>query len=164
MNLNLNGKPPIKENDYSTKPQPMMLINEIGRLMGEKIREKGDDNPIGQKSGRLLMMELSRKDGRTQLDLVKATHLKAPTISVALQKLEHDGYVVRTPDEYDMRAMRVFLTDKGRALDNKLKKRIAEEEAAATSVLTEAECEMLTALLKKIRSNILANSIEGEKW
>lgn len=163
VNLNVNGKPPKKGEDYSVKPQPMMLINEIGRLMGDKIREKGDDNPIGQKSGRLLMMELSRKDGRTQLDLVKATHLKAPTISVALQKLEHDGYVIRQPDEYDMRAMRVFLTEKGRELDNKLKKRIAEEEAAATDILTEAECETLIILLKKIRNNMLANLSEGEE-
>lgn len=163
MNRNVNGKPPVKEDDYSKKPQPMMLIHEIVHLMGDKLREKGDDNPIGQKSGRLLMMELSHKDGRTQLELVKATHLKAPTISVALQKLEHEGYVVRKPDAYDMRAMRVFLTEKGRELDNKLKKRIAEEEAAATSILTEEECETLTVLLKKIRSNILANSNEGEE-
>lgn len=163
MNRNVNGKPPVKEDDPSKKPQPMILIHEIGRLMGDKLREKGDDNPIGQKSGRLLMMELSLKDGRTQLDLVKATHLKAPTISVALQKLEHEGYVVRKPDSYDMRAMRVFLTEKGRELNNKLKKRIAEEEAAATSILTEAECETLTVLLKKIRSHILANSNGGEE-
>ena len=146
------------EEAYLKNPRPMMLIHEIGRLMGDKIREKGEANPVGQRSGRLIMMELSREDGKTQLDLVKATHLKAPTISVALQKLEGDGYVTRIPDENDMRAMRVYLTDKGRALEDRIRMRIIEEETAATSVLTEAECKTLMELLQKIRENILSDS------
>jgi len=152
----------------SREPQPMMLIHEICRLMGDRIREKGGAEPIGQRSGRLIMMELSREDGRTQLDLVNATHLKAPTVSVALQKLESEGYVERVPDEKDMRAMRVYLTAKGRALEDSLRSRIIEEETAATSVLTEAECETLCCLLLKIRGNILhdmkkENTIENEE-
>ena len=92
MNLQVNGKAPEPyEKIEPYKKSPMMLINEISRIMGDKIREKGEDNPISQKSGRALLIELSKRDGRTQLDLVKATHLKAPTISVVLQKLEHDG-------------------------------------------------------------------------
>ncbi len=137
-----------------------MLIHEIARLMGDKIRSGGiggseEGHPIAQRSGRLIMMELSREDGRTQLDLVKATHLKAPTISVALQKLEADGFVSRVPDESDLRAMRVYLTDKGRALDDALRKRVEAEEHAAASVLTEEECNVLCELLLKIRGNLL---------
>jgi len=121
MNLQVNGTlPEIKEDqtDFkkNLKKNPMMLIGEVARLMGEKIREKYDDNPIVQKSGRILMIELSKKDGRTQLDLANATHLKAPTISVALQKLEKAGFVLRQPDEYDLRATRVFLTEKGKSM------------------------------------------------
>ncbi len=137
-------------------PTPMSLIHEIGRLMGDKIREKGDDNPISQRSGRLILMELSRKDGCTQLDLVRATHLKAPTISVTLQKLEKDGFVHRTPDEFDLRATRVFLTEKGKLLDSQIKKRIHEEEAAATKDLTQEETETLILLLTKIKMTLMA--------
>jgi len=164
MNLNLNGSPaPDPENELLAKTQPMKLIHEICRLMGNNLRQKGELNPISQKSGRLLMMELSKKDGRTQLDLVKATHLKAPTISVALQKLEHDGYVIRQPDEYDLRAMRVYLTEKGRDLENRIHLKVTTEESMATSVLTEEECATLVQLLDKIRSNLLANIEEGEE-
>ncbi len=157
MHPKTQGIPPGGEEEYLANPQPMMLIHEIGRLMGDKIREKGEAPPVGQRSGRLIMMELSHMDGRTQLDLVKATHLKAPTISVALQKLESDGYVMREPDEHDMRAMRVYLTEKGRALEDSLRKRIFEEETAATSVLTERECDILCNLLGKIKNNLLSN-------
>ncbi len=154
--------PPPLCDEYLKNPTPMMLIHELVHLMGDKIREKGEANPVGQRSGRLIMMELSREDGRTQLDLVKATHLKAPTVSVALQKLESEGYVTRQPDEHDMRAMRVYLTEEGRAMEDRLRMRIIAEETAATSVLTEEECETLCGLLMKIRSNILKDS-EKEK-
>lgn len=159
MNLQVNGKGPEHDESYKeVAKSPMVLIHEITRLMGDKIREKGDDNPISQKSGRALLLELSKRDGRTQLDLVKATHLKAPTISVVLQKMEHEGIVRRVPDQYDLRATRVYLTDKGKELDNRIKKRIREEEAHAMSNLTESECETLMKLLEKIKKNILAES------
>ena len=161
MNRKVNGNLP-EENDFATlRRTPMLMMHEITRLMGDKIREKGDDNPISQKSGRLIMMELAKRDGRTQLDLVNTTHLKAPTISVALQKLEHDGFVLRRPDEYDLRATRVFLTDKGRELDNKIRKRVYEEEALAMENLTESECETLVKLLGKIKQNLIKDKEEG---
>lgn len=164
MNRKVNGNLP-EENDFATiKRTPMLMMHEITRLMGDKIREKGDDNPISQKSGRLIMMELAKRDGRTQLDLVNATHLKAPTISVALQKLEHDGFVLRRPDEYDLRATRVFLTDKGRELDNKISKRVCEEEALAMENLTESECETLVKLLGKIKQNLIKDKEEGNLY
>ena len=164
QNLNLNGKAPETDEAYTDfKKTPMQLIGEIHRLMGDKIRSGGEEHPIGQKSGRLLMIELARKDGRTQLDLVHATHLKAPTISVALQKLEKEGYVSRRPDEYDLRATRVFLTDKGRALDNKIRKRIYEEESAAMKNLTESESETLVRLLTKIKNNMI-DETESERF
>ncbi len=144
------------------KKSPMMLINEVSRLMGEKIREKCDSHPVMQRSGRILLIELSKKDGRTQLDLANATHLKAPTISVALQKLERDGYVSRRPDEYDLRATRVFLTERGRALDSDIRRRIMEEESFVTAILSKDESETLVRLLCKIKSNILNERESGE--
>ena len=161
-NLKENGKAPEHMDEMlDYRKSPMMLIGEISRLMGDKIREKGNDNPIQQKSGRLLLMELAKKDGRTQLDLVNATHLKAPTISVALQKMEKDGYVLRRPDDYDLRATRVFLTEKGRELDDRIRKRIHDEEALAMVDLTDSEYETLVKLLTKIKGSILRDNEKG---
>jgi len=163
MNLNVNGRPPERDPENDAVKSPMRLISEISRLMGDKIREKGETNPISQKSGRDLLFHLSRRDGRTQLDLVKATHLKAPTVSVSLQRLEKEGFVTRKTDEYDMRATRVFLTEKGRDLDNKIRKRIRAEEDLAMSSLTESEKDTLCRLLEKIKVNIISNSMkDGE--
>lgn len=162
MNRNVNGTPPEPmEEDLRFKKTPVAMINEISRLMGHKIRERGDENPISQRSGRLLLGELSKREGRTQLELVNATHLKAPTISVALQKLEADGIVRRERDQYDNRATRVYLTEKGKEIDNKIRKRIYEEEMLATANLTESEIETLLRILGKIRKNLIDDE-EGD--
>ena len=159
QNLGLNGKAPETDDSFAEhRKTPIQTIGEISRMMGNRIRSNGEEHPVGQKSGRLLLMELARKDGRTQLDLVHATHLKAPTISVALQKLEKEGYVSRRPDEYDLRATRVFLTEKGRELDNKIRKRIHEEETEAMKNHTDSECETLMRLLTKIKNNLTEES------
>ncbi len=162
MNLKVNGRAPEpyeKEDIFDVTP--MMVINEISRLMGDKIREKDASNPISQKSGRVILRELGKRDGRTQLDLVKATHLKAPTISVVLQKLEHDGYVMRTPDQYDLRATRVYLTEKGNELNGVIWKRIRDEESDAMKNLTSSEKDTLMRLLQKIRANLLPEEDDG---
>ncbi len=163
MNLrNNDAQTEASEKLIDCKKSPMMLINEVSRLMGEKFREKYDRHPVMHRSGRILLIELSKKDGRTQLDLANATHLKAPTISVALQKLEREGYVSRRPYEYDLRATRVFLTERGRALDTDIKQHIMEEEAIVTAILSKEESETLVKLLCKIKNNILNSGERGE--
>lgn len=166
MNLNLNGKPPVKETDerHCHKPTPMMILNEVSHLMMDRIRSNHDEL-FSQRSIRLLIMDLARRDGRTQLDLVNATHLKAPTVSVAMQKLEKEGIVTRKPDEYDLRATRVYLTEKGRELDNRTRRSVHDAEELAMANLSEDERETLARLLMKIRESLLEDrqQIDGRK-
>ena len=84
---NVNGNPPKKRDDGMKidKPTPRMVLNEISRIMGARIRSKDIEGVSLQKSAKLVLRELAYKEDRTQLELVKATHLKAPTISVVLQ-------------------------------------------------------------------------------
>ena len=164
MNLKVNGSgpdSPAEERDY--RNAPMMLVNELSRLMWENIRRQGFEHPVTQRSGQLILIELSKRDGRTQLDLSEAVHLKPPTVSVALQKLERDGYVIRQPDEYDLRATRVFLTEKGRELDRKIREGIREQEDRITACLTDEESETLVRLLLKLKTNLCGNPKEAER-
>ena len=115
-----------------------------------------------QRSCRLIMMHLARNDNITQLDLVRATHLKAPTVSVCLQKMEAEGYVARKSDEQDMRAMRVFLTEKGREIDRRVISKIREQEQRISDCLTAEEKNTLLELLSKIRVNLLEDQTNSE--
>ena len=162
MNLKVNGKGPEEDGgqrDY--RSAPMMLVNEVSHLMWDNIKNKrGVEYPVSQRSGQLILMELAKRDGRTQLDLATATGLKAPTTSVALQKLEREGYVSRKTDEYDLRATRVFLTEKGREVDERIRRAIREEEARAGRGMSAEERETLIRLLLKIKSNLSEDAEE----
>lgn len=150
MNLKVNGIPHENlEKEIDAKNSPMILMGEISRIMGERIRNSAVNYPVAQKTSKLILFELSRKDGRTQLELANLIHMKAPTISVALQKLEKDGYVRRCQDEYDLRSVRVYLTEKGKECDEQIKKRFREEEALITGNLTKHETETLIKILKQ---------------
>lgn len=158
MNLNVNAH---FTNDSSEDPilipsqNPMSLIGEISRLMNCRIIAGEDKNSLMQKSSRLLMIELAKRDGITQLDLVRATHLKAPTISVTLQKLEKDGFVTRRTDNYDLRAMRVYLTEKGKDYNKHIVRKVRTEEENVLSCLTDSENKQLMKLLLKIKENMV---------
>ena len=154
--MNLNGIPSEKDpgDKNFRKPSPMLILNEISHLMISRISQQHDEL-LTQRSIRLLIMEMARKDGCTQLELVNATHLKAPTVSVAMQKLEKNGIVIRRPDDYDLRATRVYLTEKGRELDNHTRQIVYEAEDLALASFTQEEKETFERLLLKIRSTLL---------
>ncbi len=134
---------------------PMMLLNEITR-MASGLVEDGAPTQFMQNSSRMILRVLACRGGICQLDLARATHLKPPTISVALSKMESEGLVTRVIDGTDGRATRVYLTDKGIAINEQLKERIRTVDAAAIEGLTEEEREALQSTLEKIRANLQA--------
>ena len=155
MNLNVNGILPQADEDdeyiYIQGLAPITMINEIHRLSSLKIQSEWDERFSLQKTARQILLQLAKRDGVTQLDLVKSTHLKAPTISVILHKLENDGYVIRKSDNYDLRAVRVYLTDKGREFNSFIIKKMMHNEKNAMRNLTESEYALLTKLLSKVQ-------------
>jgi len=161
MNLKVNGQFPPDNHDntnHSPSSSPASVLGEISRIINMRIIDGEEKSSLFQKSPRLIMMELSRREGVTQLDLVKSTHLKAPTVSITLQKLEKDGYVERKHDDYDLRAVRVFLTEKGRAYNTYIIKKVCEEEQKALQCLTDSESKQLYRLLVKIKDSIIEDS------
>lgn len=149
-NETIPAKPPFVEN---AQESPQMLINEIARLYGAVMRDS--DSEITQESTRMIIINLARRDGVTQLDLVRATHLKPPTVSIALKRLETEGFVSRQTDSEDNRAVRVFLTDSGRKLMRDSIARLKEAEVAGMRGISDEESAALISILTKIRRNIL---------
>lgn len=60
----------------------------------------------------LFLMVLYRKDGLTQEELARNLNIHKGTTTRAVRKLEQSGYVRREQDQTDLRANRVFLTEK----------------------------------------------------
>ena len=142
---------------------PVKLCNEISRLFRARMRECVDaDGVMTQPGAHLVLAFLAVKDGITQLDLVNATHLRAPSVSAILKKMEEEGIVTRERDERDARAVRIYLTDHGREIDREHIKRIKALDAQALSGISESEQDLLMTLLGAIRNNLIKTN-EGEK-
>jgi DNA-binding MarR family transcriptional regulator len=135
------------------KDTPVSLINDITKLYDAQMRLEMLKNGM-RTSYRHLLHPLSVKDGVTQLDLVRITKLKAPTVSTTLRNMEADGLVLRETDKDDARATRVFITEKGREIDKKMRTSGTRIEKNITAGISEAEKEQLTATLRKLKDNM----------
>ena len=65
-----------------------------------------------------------------------------------------DGYVTRTPDSYDLRSVRVFLTDAGRAIYDDAVSYIQTSESRIMKNVSPREVEQLSTILQKIYTNM----------
>lgn len=144
---------------------PMKMCHDVSHIFHAKLRESNEsDDAPSNRGTRLVLSFLAVEDGVTQLELVNATHLRAPTISLILKRLEDDGFVERKKDDKDLRAVRVYLTKAGREADRKNIEKIKEMDAVALNGITLEECEELMRLLGKIRVNLLSfDAKEQEK-
>lgn len=140
---------------------PPMVIHDISRLYSIKMGE--NEGPMQQPSVRSMVMNLAREDGLTQLELAHRTHLSTPTISVIAKRLDAQGYIKRSPDRYDMRALRVYLTERGRELVETA--HTASE--AADDILMEGfspeESRQLLEMLDRMRENMERHLGLGEE-
>ena len=105
--------------------------------------------PVGYRS---LLFYLGHHNECSQKELVEKTELKPSTVSIALDKMERDGYIERRRDGKDGRVILVCLTDKGKEINRKNKEKVdvLEQQFAAT-VTAEEEKELARLLTKLLR-------------
>ena len=101
-----------------------------------------------------LLMELWDHDGRTQADLAESLGVEPPTVTKVLQRMEHGGLVDRRPDATARRAIRVFLTPKGRRLKGKVDKLWSELETRTLGGLSDRQQSSLRSLLNTLEGNL----------
>lgn len=108
-------------------------------------------------SYRHLLRPLAVKDGVTQLDLVKISHLKAPTVSTTLRNMEAEGLVTRETDKDDARATRVFITEKGRKIDEKMRESASKAVSLMLGDISETESDKAVKFMLKVAENVKSN-------
>ncbi len=64
-----------------------------------------------------VLKPLWQQEGRSQVELQELLGLDGATITGLVQRMTHLGLVQRSPDVLDKRVQRVFLTERGRALE-----------------------------------------------
>lgn len=102
----------------------------------------------------MLLLRLWREEGMPQSQLAAAMGVEPPTATKMLQRMEHAGLIERRPDPDDARISRVYLTERGRALEQPVLEIWRALETQTTSGLSDAEQALLRRLLMQIKTNL----------
>ena len=89
-----------------------------------------------------------------QVDIEKEFNLKNPTVTGLINILEEKGYIKRVRSDKDKRYNKLELTESGREILNKGKRKAQENEEKLLKILTDDEIKELKRILTKIVNNI----------
>lgn len=95
---------------------PGLLINKLAHVMSLDMdrRLKVHDVTISQWA---ILKQIWQQEGRSQVELQELLGLDGATITGLVQRMIHLDLIQRRPDPSDRRVQRVFLTERGRALE-----------------------------------------------
>ena len=99
---------------------------------------------------------LWREDGMSPGEVARALGLATPTVTRATARMEAAGLLRREPHPGDRRMVRLWLTDRGRALEKVIDAEIAQLTERALAGFTAADRDALVGYLDQIRRNLEA--------
>lgn len=105
-----------------------------------------------------VMRTISMNEGITQRELANSIHVKPPTIAVTIKRMEKAGFICRKEDKADRRVCRLYLTEKGKELSQKLKAMMTENEKVLVKGFSEAELVQMKEYFGRIIQNIREGS------
>jgi MarR family transcriptional regulator, organic hydroperoxide resistance regulator len=97
---------------------------------------------------------LWEEDGITQSELSQRVGTMEPTTLSAIRDMERNGFVERVPNEADRRKINIYLTERGRALQQQLLPSGIEVVESAVRGMTDREVTMLLSLLSCMQRNL----------
>lgn len=117
---------------------------------------------VGLHRGQPLVLALLwEKDGRTQGEIAEALRLRPATVTVVLRRMEKAGLLERKSDPEDLRIVRVYLTERGRALEKDVRAIHDTLERECFAHFTAEEKALLREFLIRMRENLRA-TVEKE--
>jgi DNA-binding MarR family transcriptional regulator len=124
-------------------PIAIIYRSHLGYMM-----TKLEDYRIGSREFDFLMT-LYHTDGISQEGLAKALYVSKATSTRAIQSLEKEGYVYRQRDENDLRAYRVYLTEKGKETRDMILEKLISFVDTLLLDFTSEEKEIFRRLIRK---------------
>ena len=122
------------------------LLSHAARKHMDGIRRSLENCGVQRTYGPILK-ELSMAEGMTQKELAESMHITPPSMSVNLQKMEMADLLLRIPDDSDMRQMRLYLTEKGKAIAHKANTEIMMLDSKLVTALSDEEKKEFKRLL-----------------
>ncbi|MEO2204827.1 MarR family transcriptional regulator [Paenibacillus pabuli] len=125
------------------------VSSQTRRNYSESLRELnlyvGQDN---------LLARLWLSDGITQMQLCEHLKCEPPTVTNMVKTLEQNGFIYRKRDEEDARVMRIYLTDKGKELEEPVRFKWKQQQEKLLQSISAEERLILRDLLKRMEKNL----------
>ncbi|MNB67302.1 Organic hydroperoxide resistance transcriptional regulator [compost metagenome] len=125
------------------------ISSQMRRDYSESLREL--NLYVGQEN---LLYRLWLGDGITQMQICEHLKCEPPTVTNMVKSLEQNGFIYRKRDEQDARVMRIFLTNKGKKLEEPVDIKWRQEQDKLLHSISPEERLLLRQLLKKIENNL----------
>ncbi len=123
-----------------------LLRNRFNKVAGEEGLFSGQHH---------IIITLRHEEGITLSRLAEILGITPATASVSVKRMEKAGFIEKKPDENDARTIRLYLTEKGEAATENIKKKMAFQESDITSELCDEEKLLLSDMLDKIIDNMI---------
>lgn len=106
---------------------------------------------VGQE---MILSALWQGDGLTMSELAERLEVQPPTISRMVQRMENSGLVERRSCGKDQRVSFVHVTEKGKALQGRVKEVWSALERQLTHGMTDGERTSFQELLVRVKANL----------
>lgn len=102
----------------------------------------------------MILLQLWLEEGIPQSQIAACIKVEPPTATKMLQRMERAGLIERRPDPADARVSLVYLTERGRALEQPVLDAWKQIEAQTVANLSLTEQTLLHRLLAQIWTNL----------
>lgn len=136
---------------------PRKILGPIAHIYRNHLAYMGKElEAYGIGSGQFeFLLILHHRDGISQETLAKILNVSKATSTRAIQSLEKEGYVYRQKDESDLRAYRVYLTEKGKEMRSVIFEKLVSFMDTLFSDFTPEEKEIFRLLIHKASIKLL---------
>ncbi len=130
-----------------------MLFGEVSRKHGMKVHNAVSKLGVGRGMPPVLgyMVE---NNGCKQSEISRLNRVTPATVTVMLQTLEKNGFIIRKTDEADQRCIRIYITDKGRDAALKGRKAAEKTDRELFSCLSAEERQEFLRILLKLKAKL----------
>jgi DNA-binding MarR family transcriptional regulator len=112
-------------------------------------------NKLGVHTGQeMILLQLWIEEGIPQSQLAASMEVEPPTATKMLQRMERAGLIERKTDPTDARVSRVYLTERGRALEQPVLDVWKQLETQTVAGLSLTELAILHRLLMQVLTNL----------
>ena len=142
-----------REHETTEEMTVGQLLAQVCRLTGHYLRTHMERLGLHRGQG-FALVQLWHHDGVPQGDLARGMHIRPASVTNMIQRMERDGWIRRERDTNDQRVVRVYLTDKAKALRAEARTVFREMEDDLSSIYTEGEQATLKRLLLKLHDRL----------